>query len=196
MTPDSSNPIPTGQVRITPEAGPIDEGAPDAAPGAGHVLATPEGGPLDNEAPVPPTWHEHMQGPILGLDDRPRPADVPAPPPPTAAPVAPTPPAEGPSYGAQEEASSATAAPIPFPGEARTSDDEKELSKWPPYRGKPVSDISDALRYAAPIAAQAEKLAIGALNLSGRGLTRLARFLEDRRQERDAANTGQNEPER
>jgi hypothetical protein len=53
--------------------------------------------------------------------------------------------------------------------------------------GKPVSDVSsEALRYAAPIVAQAEKLLIKAIDLSGRGLTRLAGYLEDRRQERDA----------
>jgi hypothetical protein len=51
-----------------------------------------------------------------------------------------------------------------------------------------VSEVHwDALRYAAPIVAQAEKLAIKAIDLSGRGLSRLARYLEDRRQEREAA---------
>ena len=97
-----------------------------------------------------------------------------------------------------QQAADAPAAPAPehFSGETRTAADEKELSKWPPYRGKPVSDVGDALKYAAPIAAQAEKLAIRALNLSGRGLTRLAHFLDDRRQERNAADTQQNEPER
>jgi hypothetical protein len=75
------------------------------------------------------------------------------------------------------------------PASTRTAADDKELSKWPPYRGKPVTDISVALRYAAPVAAQAEKLAIRALDLSGRGLTNLAHFLQERRQERDAAET-------
>jgi hypothetical protein len=186
MTPESSNPGPSGQVYITPEAGPIDQGTPDDAPGAGQVLATPEGGPADSEALVPPTWHEHMRGPILGLDDRPNQAAAPATPPP----------GEAPSSSAQAEALPAVPKPERFPGEERTAADEKELSKWPPYRGKPVSDVGDALKYAAPIAAQAEKLVIVALNLSGRGLTKLAHFLEDRRQERDAANTQKNEPER
>ena len=192
MTPDASDSTPTGQVLNTPEAGPIDQGAPDAAPGAGQVLATPEGGPPRGEAPVPPTWHEHMQGPILGLDDRPQPADAP-----TGVAPAPEPPASqepvAASGASQQDAAHAAER---FPSEERTPDDEKELSKWPPYRGKPVSDVSEALKYAAPVAAQAEKLVIGALNLSGRGLTRLAHFLEDRRQERDAENARRNPPER
>src|SRR5690606_15026801 len=117
-----------------------------------QVLATPEGGPADSDAPVPPTWHEHMQGPILGLDDRPRPGAPPA----NAAASASPPAAEAPSPDQQAAPESpAAAAPIPFPGEARTADDEKELSKWPAYRGKPVSDVGEALKYAAPIAAQA-----------------------------------------
>ncbi len=41
-------------------------------------------------------------------------------------------------------------------------------------------------RYAAPVVAQAEKLTIKAIDLAGRGLSRLARYLETRRQERDA----------
>ena len=44
----------------------------------------------------------------------------------------------------------------------------------------------DALRFAAPIVAQAEKLFIKAIDLSGRGLSRFAGYLEERRQERDA----------
>lgn len=197
MTPDSSSPTPTGQVSVTPEAGPIDQGVPDPVPGAGQVLATPEGGPSFGEAPVPPTWHEHMQGPILGLDDRPRPAEAPATPPSPAEPPAAPEPAAASAPSQQEASSSATAAaPERFSGETRTVDDEKELSKWPPYRGKPVSDVGDALKYAAPLAAQAEKLVIGALNLSGRGLTRLARALEDRRQDRDASNSQENTTER
>jgi uncharacterized protein YvpB len=42
------------------------------------------------------------------------------------------------------------------------------------------------MRYAAPIVAQAEKLTIRAIDLSGRGLTRIAGFLEERRLERNA----------
>lgn len=192
MTPDVSDSTPTGQVFNTPEAGPIDQGAPDAVPGAGQVMATPEGGPPVGEAPVPPTWHEHMQGPILGLDDRPRPADAAAG---SASATEPTAAQEPVAASAAIEQDPAPAAER-FPGEARTPDDEKELSKWPAYRGKPVSEVGDALKYAAPIAAQAEKLVIGALNLSGKGLTKLAHFLEDRRQERDASNSAENTPER
>lgn len=190
MTPDSSDSTTTDQVRNTPEAGPIDQGAPDSEPGAGQVLATPEGGPDQGKAPVPPTWHEHMQGPILGLDDRPQPVEVPATPVP--APAA-TPEATVASSASQPEAATE---PERSPDETRPASDEKVQGKWPPYRGKPVSDVSDALKYAAPIAAQAEKLVIGALNLSGRGLTRLAHVLEDRRQEREAANPQEQTPDR
>jgi hypothetical protein len=135
-----------------------------------------------------------MQGPILGLDDRPRPAEAPQPPPAPAAGASPTASADSGQQGTPSPANTTT--PTPFPGEARTADDEKELSKWPPYRGKPVSEVGDALKYAAPIAAQAEKLVIGALDLSGRGLSKLAKLLEDRRQGRDANSTQENEPER
>jgi len=45
----------------------------------------------------------------------------------------------------------------------------------------------EALRYAAPLAAKAEKLVIGTIDLSAKGLSRLARYLEARRQERDEA---------
>jgi hypothetical protein len=58
------------------------------------------------------------------------------------------------------------------------------LKKWPPYTGKPVSEANDAWRYAAPVVSQAEKLAISALGLAGTGLTKLAGFLEQRRQDR------------
>ncbi len=162
---------PIGQVNVTPEGGPMNEGLPSSDPGAGQVLLTPEAGPAGgDETLVPPTWHEHMQGPILGLDD------VPA----GAAPPQSTPHADVTVLGA-------AGAPEAPPSSTRTAEDDKELSKWPPYRGKPVTDVSVALRYAAPVAAQAEKLAIRALDLSGRGLTSLARFLQERRQERDAA---------
>jgi hypothetical protein len=43
------------------------------------------------------------------------------------------------------------------------------------------------MRYVAPIASQAEKLAIQAIDLSARGLTGLARYLEARRVQRIAA---------
>lgn len=166
----------TGQVTATPEGGPIDEGVPASAPGAGHVQITPEAGPL-----IPPTMHDHMQGPILGLDDRPATPSPPAPP---------SPPAAGreepsmPPFAGADRA--AEAAPLIS---TRTKEDDEELRKWPPYSGKPVSEVHwDALRYAAPLVSQAEKLAIQAIDLSGRGLTRLAHFLEERRKERaDAA---------
>ena len=69
----------------------------------------------------------------------------------------------------------------------RSAQDDEELRKWPPYTGKPVSEVHwDALRYAAPVVAQAEKLTIKAIDFTGRGLTKLAQYLEERRQERDA----------
>ncbi|HKG26998.1 MAG TPA: hypothetical protein VKB09_15210, partial [Thermomicrobiales bacterium] len=72
-------------------------------------------------------------------------------------------------------------------GGSSTPEGGEELRKWPPYTGKPVSEVRwDALRYAAPIVAQAEKLTIKAIDLSGRGLVRLAGYLETRREERDA----------
>ena len=174
--------IHTGIVNITPEGGPVKEGAPATEPGAGQVRLTPEGGPLGEQADAelhPPTWQEHMKGPILGLDDRPaasNPADAMSaktPPPPAAAPTPPPP------YS-------------PPAGSSRTAEDDKELKKWPPsYTGKPVSDINDAWRHAAPVVSQAEKLAISALGLAGGGLTKLAGFLEQRRQDRGPGG-GQN----
>jgi len=181
-----SNPtVPTGQVSVTPEAGPIDEGVPAATPGAGQVQATPEGGPLgDGEGLTPPTLRDHLQGPILGLDDAPPPAQ------PNAATTSPT--TAAPAAAREEpddfgEGSTTFSTPPPV---TRTAEDEQELKKWPPYSGKPVSDVQQALRYAAPVAAQAEKLAIGALDLSARGLSRLARFLAERREQRDADDQG------
>jgi hypothetical protein len=137
----------TGQVSTTPEGGPIDEGAPPSVPGAGQVRPTPEAGLL-----TPPTLRDHMQGPILGLDD-----------------VTP------PSPSAAE------------PSHTRTAHDDAELKKWPPYSGKPVSEVhwDDARRFAAPLVSQAEKLTIQAIGFTGRGLSRLARVLEDRRAARE-----------
>ncbi len=170
----------SGQVYLTPEAGPIDLGAPASASGAGQVQATPEAGPLsDDQALSPPTWRENMRGPILGLDD------VPAPPP-------------GPSpTGGDDRPRAAVAADEETPpsgggglgGEPRTSSDDRELRKWPPYTGKPVTDVSEAMRYVAPIASQAEKLAIQAIDLSARGLAGLARYLEAKRQVRGSAES-------
>ncbi len=167
---------PVGQVNVTPEGGPVNEGAPSSSPGAGQVHLTPEAGPVNaDELLVPPTWHEHMQGPILGLDD---------------APASASPPMSDSSPREEPMRAESDAVPAPASPATRTAEDNKELSKWPPYRGKPVTDVSEVLRYAAPVMAQAEKLAIRALDLSGRGLTRLARFLQERRDERDAAGTG------
>jgi hypothetical protein len=170
----TDQPTPTGVVNVTPEGGPVNEGTPATAPGAGQVRLTPEAAPLagypDGEL-RPPTWQEHMKGPILGLDDRPAAASKPAEsvtaqtPPPPAAQVPPPP------YA-------------PPGGSSRTAEDDEELKKWPPYAGKPVSDVQDAWRYAAPVVSQAEKLAISALGLAGNGLTKLAGFLEQRRQDR------------
>jgi hypothetical protein len=105
-----------------------------------------------------------MDGPIPGLDDAARqPAS-------SAGPAA-----------AREEASARGA------GETgATRDADSELRKWPPYSGKPVSEVNwqEIGRFVAPVAAQAEKLAIKTIDLTGRGLSRLARYLETRRNER------------
>ena len=163
----------SGQVSSTPEGGPIDAGAPSPEPGAGQVQATPEAAPLGDDGElVPPTWQEHMAGPIPGMDD-------------------------AASSSAAGEAAPAVAAasgpatdwkgvPITSVEPSSARGDDEELRKWPPYSGKPVSAPGwDALRYAAPIVSQAEKLAIKGIGLSGRGLSKLAQFLEARRQERD-----------
>jgi hypothetical protein len=171
----TDQPTPTGVVNATPEGGPVNEGTPATEPGAGQVRLTPEAGPLDEQAAGelrPPTWQEHMKGPIIGLDDQPAAASKPAEPvtaqtpPPPAADRTPPPPYSPPA------------------GSGRTAEDDEELKKWPPYTGKPVSDVNEALRYAAPVVSQAEKLAISALGLAGTGLTKLAGFLEQRRQDR------------
>ncbi|MFN8590528.1 MAG: hypothetical protein U0031_03625 [Thermomicrobiales bacterium] len=161
-----------GTVRMTPEAGPVDAGAPAAAPGAGQVQTTPEAAPLADIQPItPPTLHDHMRGPILGLDDIPPMA------PPPAAPV--PPPVEPPAP---------PRTPDDIQEAAASSRDERDnLSKWPPHTGKPVTDVNWKAvgRYAAPIAAQAEDLAIKGIDLSARGLSWLARYLEARRDRRD-----------
>jgi hypothetical protein len=154
-----------GQVAATPEGGPIDQGLPLSAPGGGQVRITPEAGPL-----TPPTLRDHMQGPILGLDDA------------SASTVT--------SGSARDEATSSGGGRREAEQIAptRTAQADAELRKWPPYIGKPVSEVrwDDARRYAAPLVSQAEKLTIRAIDLSGRGLSRLARFLEERHVERHA----------
>ena len=174
--------IATGVVNATPEGGPVHAGLPATAPGAGQVRLTPEAGPLGGPPDTvlhPPTWQEHMKGPIIGLDDRPAAASKPAEavaaqaPPPPAADRTPPPPYAPPA------------------GSGRTDEDDEELKKWPPYTGKPVSDVQDAWRYAAPVVSQAEKLTISALGLAGTSLTKLAGFLEQRR--RDRAPGGDND---
>lgn len=166
----------TGQVSSTPEGGPIDAGTPVSGPGAGQVRSTPEAAPLgDDGVLVPPTWQEHMDGPILGMDD---------------APPAPAPPAAGRETAGTRE--SAAAQSTDWKGVPTTSvtsssaqEADEELRKWPPYSGKPVSAAGwEALRYAAPVVSQAEKIAIKAIGLSGRGLSKLAQYLEARRVER------------
>lgn len=150
-----SDPGHHGQIQPTPEGGPIDQGLPASEPGAGQVQSTPEAGPLDEGTSLaPPTWQEHMRGPIPGLDDAV----------PTAAATEPPPQASA----TREEAAS------------------EELRKWPPYSGKPVSEVGwkEIARYAAPVVSQAEKLAIKGIDLSARGLTKLARYLESRREQR------------
>ena len=162
-----------GQVSATPEGGPIGQGVPADEPGAGLVQSTPEAAPLsESEELRPPTWQEHMRGPILGTDGLPLGQEQGQ----TTAPSAPQP-----AAARQEDAeTSGTSTAAPQDGE--------ELRKWPPYSGKPVSEVrlDAALRYAAPVVAQAEKLIIKAIDLSGKGLSRLAGYLETRRQERDA----------
>jgi hypothetical protein len=174
----SDEPIRPGQVSATPEGGPIDEGVPAHEPGFGQVQSTPEAAPLsENEELRPPTWQEHMRGPILGTDGLPLGQEQGQ----AAAPSA-SQPAED-----TEASESSTAA----------SPDGETLRRWPPYTGKPVSEVQwDALRYAAPVVAQAEKLTIKAIDLSGRGLSRLARYLETRRQERDAVQKRESESDR
>jgi hypothetical protein len=103
-----------------------------------------------------------MRGPILGLEgEPPRAGQTPS------AEPAPTP-TRTPEPAGKEK---------PSPG----------LKKWPPYTGKPVSEVrwQEAARYAAPIAIQVEKVAIQTIDLSARGLSRLARYLEARRQQRE-----------
>lgn len=171
MSDESTRP---GQVSATPEGGPVGQGVPADEPGAGLVQSTPEAAPLsESEAPMPPTWQEHMRGPILGTDGLPL----------------------------DQEQGQAAASSAPQSAAARQEDAEtsgastaasqegEEQRKWPPYTGKPVSEArwDAALRYAAPVVAQAEKLIIKAIDLSGKGLSRLAGYLETRRQERDAA---------
>jgi hypothetical protein len=161
-----------GQVSATPEGGPVGQGVPADEPGAGQVQSTPEAAPLsESEELKPPTWQEHMRGPILGTDGLPLEHEQGE---------AATPPTSAPAAAREEDAGTSGAS-------TASAQDDQELRKWPPYTGKPVSEVRwDALRYAAPVVAQAEKLTIKAIDLSGRGLSRLARYLESRRQERDA----------
>ena len=168
----SDEPNRPGQVSATPEGGPIDEGVPAHEPGLGQVQSTPEAAPLsESEELKPPTWQEHMRGPILGTDGLPLGHEQ--------GQAAASSAAEPAAAREEDEETSGTSTAAPQGGE--------ELRKWPPYTGKPVSEVRwDALRYAAPVVAQAEKLTIKAIDLSGRGLSRLARYMETRRQERDA----------
>ena len=113
-----------GQVSATPEGGPIDEGVPTREPGLGQVQSTPEAAPLsESEELKPPSWQEHMRGPILGADGRPM---------------------------GQEQGQAAASAAEPAAREEDTetsgastaaSAGDKELRKWPPYTGKPVSEV-------------------------------------------------------
>jgi hypothetical protein len=178
----SDEPTRPGQVSATPEGGPIDEGVPARESGLGQVQSTPEAVPLsESEELRPQTWQEHMRGPILGTDGLPLGQEQGQ----AAASSAAEPAA------AREEDSETSGAPTAEPQGA------EELRKWPPYTGKPVSEVQwDALRYAAPVVAQAEKLTIKAIDVSVRGLSRLARYLETRRQERDAAQKQESESDR
>jgi hypothetical protein len=162
----------SGYVSSTPEGGPIDAGVPAQEPGAGQVRSTPEAVPLaEDETLVPPTWREHMDGPVLGKTD--------------------TPPHASPATAREE-----TSAKDREPTRARSADDE--LRKWPPYSGKPVSEVNwqGIARYAAPVVSQAERLAIQTIGFSGRGLSKLARYLETRRQERATVSREEDQRER
>ena len=171
-----------GRVSATPEGGPVDEGVPAHEPGLGQVQSTPEAAPLsESEELKPPTWQEHMRDPILGTDGLPLGQEQGQ---------AATPSAPEPAAAREEDAETSG-------GTTATSQDGEALRKWPPYTGKPVSEVRwDALRYAAPVVAQAEKLTIKAIDLSGRGLSRFARYLETRRQERDAVQKQESESDR
>jgi hypothetical protein len=171
-----------GQVSSTPEGGPVAEGVPAQEPGLGQVRSTPEAAPLsEGEDLTPPTWQEHMRGPILGTDGRPMGQEQGQ----ASAPAAPEPAA------AREEVAGVSGA------SAAASRDE-ESRKWPPYTGKPVSEVrwDAARRFAAPIVTQAEKLAIKAIDLAGHGLSDLAQHLETRRQERDAGQEPRSDGDR
>jgi hypothetical protein len=174
--------IRSGQVSATPEGGPIDEGVPAHEPGLGQVRSTPEAAPLSESDELrPPTWQEHMRGPILGTDGLPLGQEQGQ----AAAPSSPQPAA------AREEDAETSG------GTTAVSQDGEPSRAGPSYIGKPVSEVRwDALRYAAPVVAQAEKLTIKAIDLSGRGLSRLAHYLETRRQERDAAQEQEPESDR
>ena len=179
----SDEPNRPGQVSATPEGGPVDEGVPAHEPGLGQVQSTPEAAPLsESEELKPPTWQEHMRGPILGTDGLPLGQEQGQ---------AATPSATEPAAAREEDAESSEAS-------TAASQDKEARRKWPPYTGKPVSEVrwDAALRYAEPVVAQAEKLTIKAIDLSGRGLSRLARYLETRRQERDAAQKQESEGDR
>jgi hypothetical protein len=170
--PMSDEPIRPGQVSATPEGGPIAGGVPAHEPGFGPVRSTPEAAPLsEGEGLQPPRWQEHMRGPILGTDGRPLGQEQ----------------AQAASPSAAQPAAALEEDAVPSGASTAAPQGAEEPRKWPPYTGKPVSEVRwDALRYAAPVVAEAEKLTIKAIDLSGRGLSRLARYLEARRQERDA----------
>lgn len=165
----------SGQVSSTPEGGPIDAGAPSSEPGAGQVRATPEAVPAEDDVElVPPTWQEHMQGPIPGMDDAP-----------TLGPGTDRPPASAGAAGSTPS-TDWKGVPLTSVGTPSAGGNDEEPRTRPPYVGKPVSEQGwDALRYAAPVVSQAEKLAIKAIGLSGRGLSKLAQYLDARRQERE-----------
>lgn len=175
-----------GQVDLTPEGGPLDEGMPESAPGAGQVRPTPEAGPLSTGQAAeltPPTLQDHMRDPILGLDDDSASATGTRTGP-TTPPSATGAPPHNVAAGAGQNGDRTAQPQSPPPSRGAGAG---EGEKWPPHGGKPVSETSDDVwRYAAPVVAQAEKLAIKAIDLSGRGLTGLARFLDERRAAREA----------
>ena len=179
----SDEPTRPGQVSATPEGGPIEEGVPAQEPGLGQVRSTPEAAPLaEGEELKPPTWQEHMRGPILGSDGLPLEQE----------------PGQAATSSAAEPAAAREEGTVTSGASTAAPQGDEERRKWPPYTGKPVSEVNwdAALRFAAPIVAQAEKLAIKAIDLAGHGLSDLARYLETRRQERDAGQEQQSEGDR
>jgi hypothetical protein len=83
--------------------------------------------------------------------------------------------------------SSATGAERGGPSASADAKRGDQRRKGPAYVGKPVSEVpwGEALKLAKPILSVAEKVLIVVIDLTGQGLTSLARYLEKQRQERE-----------